>query len=504
MSDSGKKTNTKKSTRKATGKGSRKPRDGTEKKRKQKKAVPAFVIYGQENRPRLEKDRPDLAGNTMELGKALGLEWATLTSEQKAPYEKKSADKLAAATAPKPKKERVPKAPKEKKARAPSKKASTKGKSTKGKSTKKAASKKSTSSKSSTSKKRSSSTKKNKGTTKRKNKKSASSASASESEVSDVSQSASESEVKPKAKRTKKAATATKKKSASKKRSSSTKSTSRSSKSSKSSTAKSSRKSTSNKKKAAANKKKAAKKNNKSGKKASAKRSNKGGRSKKVSASSASGSSAASESEQKQQRRRRKKQRKPRAMSPFMFFVAKVRDQILQENPLLTFAETGKEMGARWKKLSTDERKPFNELHEADKARIKAEIAAKDAEDERLGRKKKYVNTPYIIWFSETRPQLQRDNPSFGFNELGHIVSFWFDVCCNAYKSTHTHTIYTQAGEIWGKMTEDEKRPYVERSDAEKKRVKEEHEAKMAALKKAELEVAAATVSSSSSITATA
>ncbi|ORY24126.1 high mobility group box domain-containing protein, partial [Naematelia encephala] len=65
-----------------------------------------------------------------------------------------------------------------------------------------------------------------------------------------------------------------------------------------------------------------------------------------------------------------------RALSAYMFFVQDHRDGIKTENPDVSFGEVGKLLGAKWKSMSDGEKKPYNDLAEADKKRAEKEKAA--------------------------------------------------------------------------------------------------------------------------------
>ncbi|KIN93056.1 hypothetical protein M404DRAFT_36434 [Pisolithus tinctorius Marx 270] len=59
-----------------------------------------------------------------------------------------------------------------------------------------------------------------------------------------------------------------------------------------------------------------------------------------------------------------------------MFFSQDWRERIKTENPDAGFGEVGKLLGAKWKELSDDERKPYVEMAAKDKARAEEEKAS--------------------------------------------------------------------------------------------------------------------------------
>ncbi|EGU11435.1 Non-histone chromosomal protein [Rhodotorula toruloides ATCC 204091] len=77
-----------------------------------------------------------------------------------------------------------------------------------------------------------------------------------------------------------------------------------------------------------------------------------------------------------------------RPLSAYMHFSQDQRSVVKEENPDVTFVghcesigEIGKILGAKWKELPEDERKPYEEKASADKSRYEKEKAAYDAEN---------------------------------------------------------------------------------------------------------------------------
>ncbi|OJT14252.1 Non-histone chromosomal protein 6 [Trametes pubescens] len=67
-----------------------------------------------------------------------------------------------------------------------------------------------------------------------------------------------------------------------------------------------------------------------------------------------------------------------RALSAYMFFSQDWRERIKAENPDAGFGEIGKLLGAKWKELDDDEKKPYLDQAAADKARAEEEKSAYD------------------------------------------------------------------------------------------------------------------------------
>lgn len=68
-----------------------------------------------------------------------------------------------------------------------------------------------------------------------------------------------------------------------------------------------------------------------------------------------------------------------RAMSAYMFFAQKERPLVKSENEGISFVETTKELGRRWKALTDEEKRPYEEMNARDKERYEREKTAYDA-----------------------------------------------------------------------------------------------------------------------------
>lgn len=79
-------------------------------------------------------------------------------------------------------------------------------------------------------------------------------------------------------------------------------------------------------------------------------------------------------------KRGKKDPNKPkRALSAYMFFVQDWRERIKSENADAGFGDIGKLLGAKWKEMSANEKKPYEDKAKNDKdraAREKADYAA--------------------------------------------------------------------------------------------------------------------------------
>ncbi|KAJ7584779.1 high mobility group box domain-containing protein [Mycena floridula] len=67
-----------------------------------------------------------------------------------------------------------------------------------------------------------------------------------------------------------------------------------------------------------------------------------------------------------------------RALSAYMFFSQDWRERIKTENPDAGFGEVGKLLGAKWKELDDEEKKPYQDMATKDKERAETEKSAYD------------------------------------------------------------------------------------------------------------------------------
>ncbi|KAJ3969698.1 high mobility group box domain-containing protein [Lentinula raphanica] len=81
-----------------------------------------------------------------------------------------------------------------------------------------------------------------------------------------------------------------------------------------------------------------------------------------------------------------------RALSAYMFFSQDWRERIKSENPDAGFGEVGKLLGAKWKELDEEEKKPYIEQAARDKERAEEEKTAYDVRVQIYG---SCINTDY-------------------------------------------------------------------------------------------------------------
>ncbi|KAL4159894.1 hypothetical protein PRNP1_000467 [Phytophthora ramorum] len=132
-------------------------------------------------------------------------------------------------------------------------------------------------------------------------------------------------------------------------------------------------------------------------------------------------------------RKKKDKNAPKRALSAFMFFSNDIRDTVKREMPELQFLEISSEIGRRWKQITDEDRKPYDELAAADKRRYQEEkedyvpdpsfAAAKGS------RKKKDPNAPkralsaYFFFCNEIRQEVRDENPNKKITEIATLLA---------------------------------------------------------------------------------
>ncbi|EOR00877.1 hypothetical protein E3P92_00317 [Wallemia ichthyophaga] len=62
-----------------------------------------------------------------------------------------------------------------------------------------------------------------------------------------------------------------------------------------------------------------------------------------------------------------------RALSAYMYMSQEWRPRVKEENDKVSFGEIGRLLGAKWKEMGSEERKPYEDMAAADKARYEKE-----------------------------------------------------------------------------------------------------------------------------------
>ncbi|RJE18329.1 hypothetical protein PHISCL_09341 [Aspergillus sclerotialis] len=71
-----------------------------------------------------------------------------------------------------------------------------------------------------------------------------------------------------------------------------------------------------------------------------------------------------------------------RGLSAYMFFANEQREKVREDNPGISFGQVGKMLGEKWKNLSDEDRRPYEEKAAADKKRYEDEKASYNAQQQ--------------------------------------------------------------------------------------------------------------------------
>ncbi|KAI9905731.1 hypothetical protein PsorP6_013432 [Peronosclerospora sorghi] len=130
-------------------------------------------------------------------------------------------------------------------------------------------------------------------------------------------------------------------------------------------------------------------------------------------------------------RKKKDKNAPKRALSAFMFFSNDIRDTVKKEMPELNFTEVSSEIGRRWKSISDEDRRPYDELAAADKRRYLEEkedyVPDPSFESTKGSRKKKDPNAPkralsaYFFFCNDIRQETRDENPNMKITEIAQL-----------------------------------------------------------------------------------
>lgn len=93
-----------------------------------------------------------------------------------------------------------------------------------------------------------------------------------------------------------------------------------------------------------------------------------------TSKSSGSGAKSKDGSDKKKPKKKKDPNAPKRALSGFMFFSQSERENIKQENPGISFTDVGRVLGEKWKKMTVEEKEPYEAKARADKKRYQDQI----------------------------------------------------------------------------------------------------------------------------------
>eukprot|EP00522_Entomoneis_paludosa_P008598 CAMPEP_0172442372 /NCGR_PEP_ID=MMETSP1065-20121228/2822_1 /TAXON_ID=265537 /ORGANISM="Amphiprora paludosa, Strain CCMP125" /LENGTH=905 /DNA_ID=CAMNT_0013192211 /DNA_START=91 /DNA_END=2808 /DNA_ORIENTATION=- len=146
--------------------------------------------------------------------------------------------------------------------------------------------------------------------------------------------------------------------------------------------------------------------------------------------------------EEKSPKKRKKKAKDPnapkKAQTAYILYASKMRSTVKEDNPDASFGELTKIVSERFKALSDEERKKWDDRADADKQRYKTEMASydppDDSDDDSDGdakpkkKAKKDPNAPkrgksaYMFFADANRDSIKANNADASFGELGKLM----------------------------------------------------------------------------------
>lgn len=174
------------------------------------------------------------------------------------------------------------------------------------------------------------------------------------------------------------------------------------------------------------------------------------------------------------QKRKKDANAPKQAKSSYMYFTEKERQKIVKENPGMKQPEIFKELGKHWSALSDKEKKPFDKLHDKDKARFDEEM-------------KTYVPpAPEIqgdadgaAGGKDGKTKRQKRDPNAPKNALNPYLCFVMHARNDPNivpKDTEPKETMKIIGAAWSKLSEDDRKLFEDRSAKDKVRYSEEME----------------------------
>lgn len=158
----------------------------------------------------------------------------------------------------------------------------------------------------------------------------------------------------------------------------------------------------------------------------------------------------------KDDKKDKKKKRDPnapkRSLSAYMYFSTEMRPIVKEESPSASFQDIGKILGQRWNSLSAEEKLPFEQKAQADKARYEQEMEGYNRMVSANAPPKRFMSA-YMFFANSNREQVKMQSPEATFADVGKIL-----------------------GEKWKSLTPEEKAPYENMAQSDKSRYESQME----------------------------
>jgi hypothetical protein len=141
--------------------------------------------------------------------------------------------------------------------------------------------------------------------------------------------------------------------------------------------------------------------------------------------------------------------------SAYIFYCMDKRADVIKQYPEYKVTQISIELGARWQKLTDDEKKPYQEKSQVDKERYDNEMENyKKPESANVKSKKKRGSSAYNVFCAERRPRLKKNNEDKSSKEIVKMLS-----------------------QMWKETTDEMKKKYKKLAEAKRKNMDNESDA---------------------------
>jgi len=147
----------------------------------------------------------------------------------------------------------------------------------------------------------------------------------------------------------------------------------------------------------------------------------------------------------------------------WIFYCNQNRKNVLEDDPSLSFGDVCKRLAPMWKSLSASEKQPYNILHRQDQERFQTESLLLSTEQKKTLKKIKRV-----------RRELKKKLPRSGLSPYMYFVIRVRNDVVHEHPTADFQTVGKMLGQRWNRMTVHEKEPYLELSQKDKERYRQE------------------------------
>lgn len=157
-------------------------------------------------------------------------------------------------------------------------------------------------------------------------------------------------------------------------------------------------------------------------------------------------------------------------LTAYILFCNATRDEIKTENPDFKFVDITRELGSRWKGLTDDDKKVYNDLHDKDVERYQQEMEASGIQVEPKTQKKavktekpqqeKTVEKPQKVERKPKEAKSSGNEPKRGMSSYIYFCKEMRPVVKAEIPDIASNEILKELGRRWQLLTDEDKKPY--------------------------------------------